>query len=91
MAFQDTIGKIPGYNWVSGSIRNKLLFLLTIVALVPMGLLGYSMYKSASTGIRSQAFANLTAIRTVKAKQIEDYFGQIDNQIQTFSQNLSIV
>jgi len=91
MALQDTIGKIPGYNWVSGSIRNKLLFLLTIVALVPMGLLGYSMYKSASTGIRSQAFDNLTAIRTVKAKQIEDYFGQIDNQIQTFSQNLSIV
>jgi len=91
MAFQDTIEKIPGYSWVSGSIRNKLLFLLTIVALVPMGLLGYSMYKSASNGIRSQAFAQLTAIRTVKAKQIEDYFGQIDNQIQTFSQNLSIV
>ena len=91
MAFQDTIEKVPGYSWVSGSIRNKLLFLLTIVALVPMGLLGYSMYQSASNGIRSQAFAQLTAIRTVKAKQIEDYFGQIDNQIQTFSQNLSIV
>ena len=91
MAFQDTVEKIPGYSWVSGSIRNKLLFLLTIVALVPMGLLGYSMYGSASNGIRSQAFAQLTAIRTVKAKQIEDYFGQIDNQIQTFSQNLAIV
>ena len=43
MAFQDTIEKVPGYSWVSGSIRNKLLFLLTLVALVPMGLLGYSI------------------------------------------------
>ena len=91
MAVQDTLSKVPGYNWVTSKIRNKLLFLLAIVAFVPMLALGYSMYQSASKGIEKQAFAQLTAIRTVKAKQIEDYFGQIDNQIQTFSQNLSIV
>ena len=91
MAVQDTLRKVPGYNWVTSKIRNKLLVLLALVALLPMTLLGYSMYQSASNGIKNQAFAQLTAIRTVKAKQIEDYFTQIDNQIQTFSQNLAVV
>ena len=91
MAVQDTLSKVPGYHWVTSKIRNKLLALLAVVALLPMFLLGYSMYQSASKGIEKQAFAQLTAIRTVKAKQIEDYFTQIDNQIQTFSQNLAIV
>ncbi len=91
MALQDLKAKIPGYNWVSSKIRNKLLVLLAVVALLPMFLLGLSMYNSASNGIEDQAFAQLTAIRTVKAKQIEDYFGQIDKQIQTFSENLSVV
>ena len=91
MAVQDTLRKVPGYNWVTSKIRNKLLVLLALVAILPMTLLGYSMYQSAAKGIEKQAFAQLTAIRTVKAKQIEDYFTQIDNQIQTFSQNLAIV
>ena len=91
MALQDTLSKVPGYNLVSSKIQYKLLVLLAGVALLPMLLLGYSMYRSASNGIKTQAFDNLTAIRTVKAKQIEDYFAQIDSQIQTFSQNLAIV
>ncbi len=65
--------------------------MLGIVAVLPMAILGYTMYTAASGGIMSQAFAQLTAIRTVKAKQIEDYFQQIDSQISTFSENQMVV
>ncbi len=91
MALKDQIKGLSAYQWVSGKIRNKLLFLLVAVALLPMALLGISMYRSAANGIETQALAQLESIRTVKSKQIEDYFGQIDNQMKTFSQNLAIV
>ena len=65
--------------------------MLGIVAVLPMAILGYTMYTAASDGIMNQAFSQLTAIRTVKAKQIEDYFDQIDNQIGTFSENQMVV
>lgn len=78
-------------QYFSRSILRKLLLMLGIVAVLPMAILGYTMYTAASDGIMSQAFDQLTAIRTVKAKQIEDYFTQIGNQIGTFSENQMVV
>ena len=78
-------------QYFSSSILRKLLLMLGLVALLPMAILGYTMYTAASGGIMSQAFDQLTAIRTVKANQIESYFEQIDNQIGTFSENQMVV
>ena len=78
-------------QYFSSSILRKLLLMLGIVAILPMAILGYTMYTAASGGIMSQAFDQLTAIRTVKANQIEGYFQQIDNQIGTFSENQMVV
>lgn len=78
-------------QYFSRSILKKLLLMLAIVAVLPMLVLGYTMYTAASGGIMSQASDQLTAIRTVKAKQIEDYFAQIDSQISTFSENQMVV
>ena len=78
-------------QYFSSSILRKLLLMLGLVALLPMAILGYTMYTAASGGIMSQAFDQLTAIRTVKANQIESYFEQIANQIGTFSENQMVV
>lgn len=78
-------------QYFSRSILKKLILMLAIVAIIPMLVLGYTMYTAASGGIMTQAFDQLTAIRTVKTRQIEDYFAQIDSQISTFSENQMVV
>lgn len=78
-------------QYFSRSILKKLILMLAIVAVLPMLVLGYTMYTAASGGIMTQAFDQLTAIRTVKTRQIEDYFAQIDSQISTFSENQMVV
>ena len=91
MSVSNKLQESAVFQYFSGSILRKLLLMLAIVALLPMAILGYTMYTAASKGIMDQAFDQLTAIRTVKAKQIEDYFQQIDSQITTFSDNQMIV
>ena len=91
MSFQQKLADSSVVQYFTGSIRNKLLALLAVVAILPAFALGYAMYNSASQGIMKQSFDQLTAIRTVKATQVEDYFGQINDQMVTFSEDLSIV
>jgi methyl-accepting chemotaxis protein len=91
MSLKNSLQNHAMVQYFSRSILKKLLLMLAIVALLPMLVLGYTMYTAASGGIMSQAFDQLTAIRTVKTKQIEDYFAQIDSQIGTFSENQMIV
>jgi methyl-accepting chemotaxis protein len=91
MSLSNTLQDNAVVQYFSSSILRKLLLMLALVALLPMAILGYTMYTAASGGIMSQAFDQLTAIRTVKANQIESYFEQIDNQIGTFSENQMVV
>jgi len=91
MSLSNTLQNNAVVQYFTSSILRKLLLMLAIVAIIPMAILGYTMYTAASKGIMSQAYDQLTAIRTVKAKQIEDYFEQIDSQIGTFSENQMVV
>ena len=91
MSFTQKLADSSAVQFFTSSIRNKLLALLVVVAVLPALALGYAMYNSASNGIMKQSFDQLTAIRTVKATQVEDYFGQINDQMITFSEDLSIV
>ncbi len=91
MSLSKTLQENAVVKYFSSSILRKLLLMLGLVALLPMAILGYTMYTAASGGIMDQAFDQLTAIRTVKANQIESYFEQIDAQIGTFSENQMVV
>ena len=78
-------------KFLGKSITRKLIALLFVVGFVPMVIVAVLMYQSAYNGIETKSLDQLEAIKTVKAKQVQDYFGFIKNQIQTFSENRMVV
>ena len=78
-------------KFFSKSIARKLFLLVAAASILPALAVAYSMYVSTSNGIFDKSFDQLEAIRTIKGNQIGDYFGQIENQIRTFSEELTIV
>ncbi len=72
-------------------IRTKILFLLTAIAIVSAGLASWIGYSIARDALESQSFDKLTAVRELKANQVESYFEQIQNQLVTFSEDQMVV
>ena len=85
------LGNNPVVQFFSKSIARKLYSLLFVIGVIPMAVVAYSMYQSAYHGIETKSLDQLEAIKTVKAKQVEDYFGFIESQIKTFTNNRMIV
>jgi len=78
------------FSKVSNRIRNlkigtKILIAFTFVTIVAVGLVGFFAFSSGSSTLEEESFNKLTAVREMKASQIEDYFQTIENQIITFS------
>jgi methyl-accepting chemotaxis protein len=73
------------------TIRSKILTILCGVAIVSAGVTSYIGYNSARDALEREAFNRLTAVREMKAAQVEDYFQQISDQIITFSEDRMIV
>ena len=88
---QSTTTKQRGLGRLAGMIRrilhNRLLLALLAISLIPLSILGFSMYYLTSNAIMEQATDRLTAVRTIKANQIQSYFHSIQDQIQTFSED----
>ena len=61
---------------------------IAVSTLLVSGLVGFSLIRDA---VETQAFAKLTAVREMKAQQIEDYFGFIRRQILTLSEDRMII
>ena len=66
-------------------IRTKIILVLTTVAVLAVGINGYIGYESAAKSLEVESFNKLTAIRELKASQIEEYFNHISNQLVSFS------
>ena len=62
------------FRFLSGSIRNKLLVGILLVALVPLISLGIVAYRISSEALMSQAGENLAAIRSIKSDAIQKFF-----------------
>jgi methyl-accepting chemotaxis protein len=73
------------------TIRRKVLIILTLVAVVSAGTTSYIGYRTARAALEEQSFARLTAVREMKANQVEDYFRQISAQVITFSDSRMVV
>ena len=76
---------------IRGIFQNRLLRALLAISLVPLVILGLSMYYLASDAIMNQAKDRLAAVRTIKANQIQSYFHSIQDQIQTFSEDRMVI
>jgi serine phosphatase RsbU (regulator of sigma subunit)/anti-sigma regulatory factor (Ser/Thr protein kinase) len=69
----------------------KILIILSSVAIVAVGINGYIGYTAAKTSLEEESFNKLTAIREMKANQIENYFEHIRNEVITFSEDRMII
>jgi methyl-accepting chemotaxis protein len=73
------------------TIRNKLLVILTGVAVLSAGVSAFLGYASASRALEEQTYSQLTVVRETKAGRVEDYFQNIVDQTVAFSSNRMIV
>ena len=72
-------------------IGTKILIAFTLVAVVAVGLVGFFAFTTGSSTLEEESFNKLTAVREMKASQIEDYFHLIENQVITLSEDRMII
>jgi methyl-accepting chemotaxis protein len=72
-------------------IRTKILFILAAVAIVSAGISAAIALQIAQRAIEEQSFKKLTAVRELKADQLESYFRQISDQVVSFSEDRMII
>lgn len=82
---------VPGTMKFRMTIRSKILSILATVAIVSAGVTAVTGYRTARTALETEAFRRLTAVREMKAQQVEDYFRQIADQVVTYSEDRMIV
>jgi methyl-accepting chemotaxis protein len=73
------------------SIRFKLYSIYLIAGGLPIIFISLFSYFNASTSLEAESYNKLTAIREMKAAQIEDYFQLLRNQVETTSDNIMII
>ncbi|MBG7610487.1 MAG: SpoIIE family protein phosphatase, partial [Anaerolineae bacterium] len=72
-------------------IRPKIILVLTFIAVLTLGIMGYISYTIGVNTLEKEAFNKLTAVREMKASQIEAYFQLISDQIMTLSNDRMII
>ena len=72
-------------------IGTKILFVTVGMLLVVIVVVSLVSDLSARNALEQDTFSRLTAVREMKAQQVEDYIQEIRNQIVTFSENNTIV
>jgi PAS domain S-box-containing protein len=72
-------------------IGSKILTVLVVVAVIAVGISGLISYKIAKESLQTESFNKLTAVREMKASQIEDYLQLIRDQIVTLSEDRMII
>jgi PAS domain S-box-containing protein len=72
-------------------ISTKILISFVIIAVITLGLVGFFSYSIGVNTLEREAFNKLTAVREMKASQIEDYFQFISDQIVTLSKDRMII
>jgi len=68
-------------------IRTKIRIAFALIAIGAVSVIGYLAYSSGKTAHEEEAFKKLTAIREMKAGQIEAYFQLISDQVITLSED----
>ena len=68
-------------------IKTKILFVTVAITITVIVISVAVSYYSARDALEQEAFNKLTAVREIKAQQIEDYFGQISSQILSLSRS----
>ncbi|MHC5027417.1 MAG: HAMP domain-containing protein [Planctomycetota bacterium] len=73
------------------SIRSRILVVLCAAAIVSAGATALFGYHTARRALEEQSFNMLTAVREMKAAEIESYFRNIVDQVSAFSEDLMVI
>jgi len=76
------------FNWLS--IKSKLIVMLLTVSSSSIVVTAYLGYQSGKSNLTDRVFNQLTSVRASKAYQIESYFKNTRNHIQTLSNDPSM-
>jgi PAS domain S-box-containing protein len=68
-------------------ISAKVLIMLVLVSATSVVIFGYFDYQAAKETLEKESFNKLTAVREMKAQQIENYFGTLNDLVITFTQS----
>lgn len=63
------------------SLRRLIQAALLLMSLVPVAVVGWFMYRSASTSLHREAAARLEAVRTITGQSVERYFDTLRQEL----------
>jgi serine phosphatase RsbU (regulator of sigma subunit) len=69
----------------------KLTLLFVGIGVLSVSIIGWISYIKGKESLEQESFNRLTAVREMKANQIEDYFELIENQIISYSKDFTVV
>lgn len=72
-------------------IKYKLLFYFLLVGILPLTITMYLEYQNVAQTLRKRSFDQLTTVREIKKKKIEEYFSQIRQEISFFAQSSIVI
>lgn len=72
-------------------VGTKVLVVFLAASLLAILSVAIISYEVSQTAMQQEAFNKLTAVREIKADQIEDYFEQIRSQVLTFSESETVI
>ncbi len=69
----------------------RLIISFFLIAMIATGIIGFISYTKGKDSLEIESFNRLTAVREMKATQIESYFKLIENQIITFADDRMVI
>lgn len=72
-------------------LTTKIIMAFVFIAVVSVCTIGFVGIATGKKTMENEAFNNLTAIRELKANQVEAYFEQTRNEVQSYSENLMVI
>ena len=70
-----------------GFSKDRLLWSLLAVSLLPLAFMGYATYSSAAKAIEDQSLRKLQTVNKITAKAVDSYFSSMEEQLKITAEN----
>jgi len=72
---------------IFGFSKDRLLWSLLAVSMLPLAFMGYATYSSAAKAIEAQSLRKLQTVNTITAKAVDSYFSSMEEQLKITAEN----
>lgn len=76
---------------MSLSLRARLISLFALIGIIPLVIIGYYAYTTASSAMRDAAFNKLTVVRNIKITQLQTHFESMIGPVMLLSQSQDVL